>query len=157
MRIAAQLYPRFEDAADAAARLEAAGIPRGDIAIVGNDPRADRQDVERVADDVLDHHGAAHGATLGGFFGGTAGVLAGAGIVALPGLAPVIAVGWMVAGLLGAGAGAALGGLIGQLTDHGLSHAEAEAFAEALRGGDALVVVRGAAAEVARARVLLGG
>src|SRR5689334_5753138 len=39
--------------------------------------------------------GAAKGATTGGLLGGAAGLLAGLGMLAIPGLGPVVAAGWL--------------------------------------------------------------
>ena len=47
--------------------------------------------------------------------GGGAGLLAGLGLLAIPGLGPVVAAGWLAAPAVGAAAGAAAGGLVGAL------------------------------------------
>ncbi|GJE62646.1 hypothetical protein MPOCJGCO_4779 [Methylobacterium trifolii] len=74
--------------------------------------------------------------------GGGAGLLAGLGLLAIPGVGPVVAAGWLVATVTGAGVGAAAGGLIGGLTGAGLSEHEAERYAEGVRRGGTLVTVR---------------
>jgi hypothetical protein len=140
------LFDDYEAAARAVDELEAAGIPHADISIVSNrsEPAAaaPRPAVEpsHPADDAMD--GAGTGATVGTVIGGGAGLLAGLGLLAIPGLGPVIAAGWLVAALTGAGVGAAAGGLIGGLTSAGLSEGEAETYAEGVRRGGTLVTVR---------------
>lgn len=57
--------------------------------------------------------------------GGGAGLLAGLGILAIPGLGPVLAAGWLASTLVGAGAGAATGGLVGALAGAGIDDADA--------------------------------
>ena len=68
--------------------------------------------------------------------------VAGLGALAIPGVGPVVAAGWLVATVTGAGLGAAAGGLLGALTGAGLSEAEAEAYAEGVRRGGTLVSAR---------------
>jgi len=79
----------------------------------------------------------------GGLIGGAGGLLAGLGMLAIPGLGPVVAAGWLASTLVGAGvgaaAGAATGGIIGALTDSGESEADAHVYAEGIRRGGTLV------------------
>ena len=140
------LFDDYEAAASAVDQLEAAGIPHADISIISN-----RRDIERpapqpsggvapVVADATDSAGT--GATVGTVLGGGAGLLAGLGLLAIPGLGPVVAAGWLVATVTAAGVGAAAGGLIGGLTGAGLSEGEAETYAEGVRRGGTLVTVR---------------
>ena len=62
--------------------------------------------------------------------------------MAIPGLGPVVAAGWLVATLTGAGIGAAAGGLGGSLTGAGVSERDAHAYAEGVRRGGSLLTVR---------------
>ena len=134
------LYDHYDDAAAAVTKLEAAGVPHGDISLVGNktDLAADG------AGDTTAHAatGAGTGATLGTLLGGGAGLLAGLGLMAIPGVGPVVAAGWLVATLTGAGIGAAAGGLAGSLTGAGMSETDAHAYAEGVRRGGTLLTVR---------------
>ena len=86
--------------------------------------------------------GAGAGASLGTILGGGAGLLAGIGALAIPGVGPVVAAGWLVATLTGAGAGAAAGGLLGALTGAGVPEGQAQGYAEGIRRGGTLVSVR---------------
>jgi hypothetical protein len=56
--------------------------------------------------------GAATGGSIGAAAGGAAGLLAGLGLIAIPGVGPVVAAGWLVATLTRALAGGATGGVI---------------------------------------------
>jgi len=144
------MFDRYQDAAEAVRRMETAGIPRSDISIVSNDPshrehhgnaaHAYRDRTDDTADDAAD--GAGTGASLGTLLGGSAGLLAGLGMLAIPGLGPVVAAGWLASTLVGAGAGAAAGGLVGSLAGAGVSEADAHAYAEGIRRGGTLVTAR---------------
>lgn len=147
-RAVTALFDDYDAAARAVDKLEAEGIPHADISIVASDP--ENRLSERAAQpgraapaaesDAVD--GAGTGATLGTVLGGGAGLLAGIGLLAIPGLGPVVAAGWLVAAVTGAGVGAATGGLIGGLTGAGLSPREAETYAEGVRRGGTLVTAR---------------
>jgi uncharacterized protein (TIGR02271 family) len=148
-------FDRYEDAADAVRRLEAAGVPHRDISLIANN-QGDRYSSHASRtwgeDSSLDDddHGAATGATVGTLAGGGAGLLAGLGMLAIPGFGPVVAAGWLVPTLVGAGAGAAIGGLAGSLVDVGVDENDAHAYAEGVRRGGALVTVRASETDVSR-------
>jgi hypothetical protein len=143
-----RLFDTYEQAAKAVADLEASGIPHSDISIVANNTEGRIGDTgstvtSRAAD--VDHDagtGAGTGATLGTVLGGGAGLLAGLGMLAIPGIGPVVAAGWLVATALGAGAGAAAGGLLGSLVGAGVDEADAHVYAEGVRRGGTLVTAR---------------
>jgi hypothetical protein len=137
-------FEDFNDAADAVVRLEKAGIQHKDIALIAkNDSdRYTSQTEGRRYDTGAELDGAGAGATIGTLIGGGAGLLAGLGTVAVPGVGPVVAAGWLISLLVGAGAGAALGGLAGALMDVGVDERDAYAFHEGVRRGGALVTVR---------------
>ncbi len=74
------------------------------------------------------------------------GLLAGIGSLAIPGVGPVVAAGWLIATLTGAGVGAVVGGgaggLVGSLTHAGVPEDDAHVYAEGVRRGGSLVTVR---------------
>lgn len=144
------LYDHYDDAAAAVTKLEAAGIPHTDISLVGNK-------TVTTTDGMGDHAatGAGTGATLGTLLGGGAGLLAGHGLMAIPGVGPVVAAGWLVATLTGAGIGAAVGGLVGSLTGAGVSETDAHAYAEGVRRGGSLLTVKADEAHSAAAARIL--
>src|SRR6478609_4395720 len=136
-----RLYDNHSDAQAAVTKLEAAGVPHSDISIVANnsdgwfDGKKDRD-----GDGVDDRAEAAGtGAGVGAGIGGAAGLLAGLGLLAIPGLGPVVAAGWLAATAVGAAAGAATGGIVGALTQAGVSKEDAEVYAEGVRRGGTLV------------------
>jgi hypothetical protein len=153
------LFDDYEVAARAVDELEAAGIPHADISIIANRPGLGT--AAEPAGGGSAHHpaeavdGAGTGATVGTVLGGGAGLLAGLGLLAIPGLGPLVAAGWLVAAVTGAGVGAAAGGLIGALTGAGLSEGEAETYAEGVRRGGTLVTVRADESRADRVLTLL--
>ncbi len=148
-RTVTALFENHEAAAAAVDRVEAEGIPQTDISLVSSrteeaDPGRLVPQVDRPKSESEAAEGAGAGATVGTVLGGGAGLLAGLGLVAIPGVGPLVAAGWLVATITGAGVGAAAGGLFGALTSAGLSEAEANAYAEGVRRGGTLVSVRAA-------------
>jgi hypothetical protein len=149
-----RLYDNYSDAKRAVGRVEAAGVPHSEISIVANNSDnwfdANKK-VDRDRDGVDDRaEGAGKGAGIGAGLGGAAGLLAGLGLLAIPGLGPVVAAGWLASTALGAAAGAATGGLIGALTEAGISKEDAHAYAEGVRRGGTLVSARVAEGDRAR-------
>ncbi|WLR95323.1 general stress protein [Shinella zoogloeoides] len=134
------LYDDYSDARAAVSALEARGVPSNDISIVSNN--AD----DRYSKDTNAAEGAGTGAGIGAAVGGVGGLLTGLGIVAIPGVGPVVAAGWLAATAAGAAAGAvaggAAGGLIGAMTDSGVPEEHAHVYAEGVRRGGTLVTAR---------------
>ena len=140
-----RLYDRYADAERAVTALESAGIPNSDISIVANnsDEWYNSGKKDRDRDGVDDRaESAGKGAGIGAGLGGAAGLLAGLGLLAIPGLGPVVAAGWLAATAVGAAAGAATGGIIGALTEAGVSEEDAHTYAEGVRRGGTLVTAR---------------
>jgi hypothetical protein len=149
-----RLYDNYADAQRAVQSLENAGVPHSDISIVANNSDNWYNSGKRVdADDV--EEGAGKGAGIGAGVGGAAGLLAGLGLLAIPGLGPVVAAGWLAATAVGAAAGAATGGIVGALTEAGVSKDEAPVYAEGVRRGGTLVSARVSDADRARLDAIL--
>jgi hypothetical protein len=154
-----RLYDNYRDGQKAVSALESAGVPHSDISIVANNADSwygtDRK-VDRDRDGVDDRaEGAGAGAGVGAGLGGAAGLLAGLGMLAIPGLGPVVAAGWLAATAVGAAAGAATGGVIGALTEAGVSKDDASTYAEGVRRGGTMVSARVADADKARYEAIL--
>ncbi len=149
-RTVTRLFDRFEDAKSAVAELERMGVPHSDISIVASNADGAHANDDRTvtADEKAREAGkdASRGATVGAGLGGAGGLLAGLGLLAIPGLGPVVAAGWLasmaVGAVAGAVAGGATGGLVGALTHNGVDEKDAHIYAEGVRRGGSLVSAR---------------
>ena len=154
-RTISRLFDSRTQAETAVRDLEAAGIPDRDISLIARHAREDRSFVEKTEAG----EGAGKGAATGGVIGAGAGLLAGLGILAIPGLGPVVAVGWLastaVGAIAGAAAGGAAGGLLGALKHEGVDEADANVYAEGVRRGGTLVAVRADDARLAQIEAVL--
>lgn len=142
-----RLFDDFAAAQQAAANLRDAGVDEADISLIANN--ADKWYAPDYA------AGAGKGAAIGAGFGGFGGLLAGLGLLALPGLGPVVAVGWLAAAAAGAAAVGAAGGVIGMIAEAGVAVNDAEVYAESIRRGGSLVSARVAAADKDRLEAIL--
>lgn len=154
MRTLTRLFDDHLSASDAVRALERNGFESDDISLVSHGAEGSRRDDDALRDGSADRESrgddaaedAAKGAGIGGAVGGGVGLLAGLGMLAIPGLGPVVAAGWLASTAVGALGGAALGGgaggLIGALTDSGESEEDAHVYAEGVRRGGTLVSVR---------------
>lgn len=166
-----RLFDTYADAEAAVGALEQIGVPHDDISLASSD--ADRagafsatrggphdRDGDGHPDEGLDDHGdVTRGASTGAAIGGVGGLLAGLGLMAIPGLGPIVAAGWLVATVTGAGlgaaGGAATGGVVGALKNSGHTDDEAHVFSEGLRRGGTLVSVKTDEASAADIRGIL--
>lgn len=105
------------------------------------------------ADEVTDNvgnesaEGAGIGATTGTVLGGLGGLLVGLGVLAIPGVGPILAAGVeinaLASTLAGAGIGAAAGGIIGALVGLGIPEEQAKVYNDRVKAGEYLLVVSG--------------
>jgi uncharacterized membrane protein len=123
-------YDNYDTAAAVVENLEAAGISTTDISVVGHDGRTNDSN-------------AAEGAGLG--------------MLAIPGIGPVVAAGWLASTAAGAVAGAAAGGLVGSFTSAGVDEDEANYHAETVRRGGTVVSVKAPDAHVAKVEAIMDG
>ena len=140
------LFDTFEEAKTAVANLETAGVPHADISLVANNAHGDHDHLTKAMNAEEAAKDAGRGAGIGATVGGVGGLLTGLGIMAIPGVGPVVAAGWLIAtaagALGGAVVGGAAGGVVGALTKSGVREEDANVYAEGVRRGGALVTAR---------------
>ncbi|WP_018250177.1 general stress protein [Orenia marismortui] len=129
------LFNDQEAAKSAISSIKDLGISEDKISLVAKN--GEDQDIEAGAEMGAEGQNLVDGTTTGGAIGGVAGVLASAGLLAIPGLGPVLAAGPIAAGLTGAAAGGVTGGLV----DYGIDQQEGERYAGEVEGGNILVAV----------------
>jgi hypothetical protein len=151
MKTVSRVYDTYAQARAAVAALEAAGVPSSEVSLVANKYVSGQYE---EADDV---NKTATGAGIGGVMGGGAGLLAGLGLIAIPGLGPVVAAGWLAATAVGVAAGATAGGLVGALVGAGEPEEHANVYSESVRRGGTLVTARVADQNAARIQAVLDG
>ncbi|KAA0690214.1 hypothetical protein DTW90_30035 [Neorhizobium sp. P12A] len=155
MKTITGLYDSYSDAKTAVKALEDAGVPSDDISIVTN--KTNGVDVEGQGTHAAD--GAGTGAGIGAVAGGAGGLLAGLGMLAIPGVGPVVAAGWLAAtaagAIAGAVAGGAVGGIVGAMVESGVPEEDANLYAEGIRRGGSVVTARVDESRVASAEAIL--
>jgi hypothetical protein len=145
-----RLYASYDDALQVALALKEAGFTDRELSLVANpgaNPESHEAFVEYAdAEPGATAEDAGTGASVGGVLGAAAGLMAGMGVLAIPGIGPVVAAGWLAStlavGAAGAVAGGAVGGIVGALSAAGTPEADANLYAEGIRRGDSLVTVR---------------
>jgi len=120
-------------------RLCAAGFSHDDISVLLPDQAGTREFAHEQHTRAPE--GITAGVTAGGAVGGTLGLLAGIGLLAIPGLGPLLAAGPLVAALGGAAAGGALGGVAGGLIGLGIPEHDAHHYESKVRAGGVLISV----------------
>ena len=143
-----RLFDNYADAEAAVRDLESLGVPHADVSLASNDHDRVGAHRERSGDaESVNHAGdVTRGTTTGAAIGGVGGLLAGLGLLAIPGIGPVVAAGWLATTLAGAGlgaaGGAATGTIVGAVSGAGPSDDDAHVYAEGVRRGSTLVSAR---------------
>lgn len=144
------LFDTRSMAEQAVQALVDSGVSRDDVSVVANNNADDTQTTGDASHGDTAATGAATGALGGGVLGGTLGLLVGLGVLALPGIGPILAAGPIAAALgaagttalVGAGIGAVSGGLLGALVGAGIPEEDANYYAEGVRRGGTLIMAR---------------
>ena len=141
-----RLYDSYDTALQATLALKEAGFGDRDISLLANRAATLYAEERPYAETSAAADDAGTGASFGGVIGAAAGLMAGMGVLAIPGIGPVVAAGWLAStlavGAAGAIAGGVTGGIVGALTGTGTTEQEAQVYAESVRRGDTLVTVR---------------
>lgn len=161
------LFDTYAEANQAVQALEHLGIAHDDISIVANNADGSHSGVGGGTSantgtdtgNVNDHGDVSRGTNTGALLGGAGGLLAGLGLLAIPGLGPVVAAGWLASTVAGAAiggvGGAATGGIVGALKNSGHTDEEAHVFSEGVRRGGSLVSARVSDGHVDQALAIL--
>jgi len=135
MRTVSALFSNTVQAKLTVAALVASGIHAEEIAIISSGSEGE-----------LTENAAGVAAGTGALVGGTAGLLTGLGLMAIPGLGPIVAAGWLASTLTGAVSGAAIGGIAGNvyrsLVEAGLSETDANIYSAGIEQGGTFLAVR---------------
>ena len=142
--------------------LRAAGFNMERVSVIAKDADSKGEiagvDVKESADNKADE-GATKGALTGGALGGLTGLLVGLGLLAIPGIGPIMLAGAeataIATTLAGTALGATAGGLIGALVGLGIPEKEAKAYGDRVARGDYLVLLNGSESEIAEAQRIL--
>ena len=141
-----RLFDDYSDAKSALNDLERLGVSHDSISIVANNADGAHGDHDMSLDDVNDRGDVSRGVSTGAAVGGVGGLLAGLGLLAIPGLGPIVAAGWLASTVVGAGigaaGGAATGTIVGALKDAGHTDDEAHVYSEGVRRGGTLLSAR---------------
>jgi hypothetical protein len=138
--VAYGIYPDRTAFDKALEGLRAAGFRNSDISAILPERDHTSRDLAHEINTKAPE-GIATGASTGAAVGGVLGWLVGIGMLAIPGIGPLVAAGPVVAALAGAGAGGATGGLVGGLIGAGIPEVEAKRYAGRIREGGYLITV----------------
>jgi hypothetical protein len=133
------IYNNRADAVRGVDALLAAGFRNDDVSVLAADVNTTRE--LATEKNTKAPEGATAGAVTGVVAGGTFGLLAGLGLLAIPGIGPLIAAGPIMAALAGAGAGAATFGIVGALVGLGIPEYEAKRYEGHVKDGGILVSI----------------
>ncbi len=162
-------FSNHADAETALRELRDSNFPMNQVSVVGHDvdrnsnmagaDGSDRfSDLNNKEGNRADE-GAKTGATAGGAVGGLTGLLVGLGMVAIPGVGPVMLAGAgvtaLATALTGGAIGAATGSIVGGLVGLGIPEAQAKKYSDRLDQGDYLVMVQGSDDDIHRAQNIL--
>ncbi|KIL36448.1 low temperature-induced protein [Cohnella kolymensis] len=133
------VFDTQEGAVRAIEDLKRQGFTSDEISVVGKNT----DEINEVTDETGTKapETAAAGAATGGLLGGAAGLLAGLGLLAIPGVGPILAAGPIAATLTGAAVGAGAGGIVGGLIGLGIPEDEAREYGDYVDNGKILVMV----------------
>lgn len=144
MRTVTRSYESYDAARRVVDDLQAAGFPAANISLIGRH-------------ESTDNSNAGEGAGIGAALGGAAGLLAGLGLLAIPGVGPVVAAGWLASTAAGAAAGGVTGGIIGAFTSAGEDEESANYYAETVRRGGSVVSVKAHEDQAPAAEAIMDG
>ena len=162
------LFDDFAEAQTVVQELVDAGFSRNDISIAANQTASgySGDGTTGAVTGAGEGHAVGKDAGIGAGIGGAVGLLAGLGLLAIPGVGPILAAGPLAAvfgvgvvgsTLSGAVVGGVVGGLVGALTHIGVPKEHAEYYTEGVRRGGTLVTVNAPDGQAEEAVNILNG
>jgi hypothetical protein len=153
-------FPSHAEAERVVLELQKEGFDMQKLSIIGKD----YQTTEQVRGFLTWKDTAKAGATGGGywgsFVGGLFGILAGAGVLFIPGMAPIVIsgpivgllAGWLEGTLVGGAGAGAVGGLAGALGGLGIPKHEVLKYETKIQAGEFIILVTGSNEDVSQAK-----
>ncbi|MHC5715817.1 MAG: general stress protein [Nostoc sp.] len=156
-------FPSHAEAERVVLELQKSGFDMQKLSIIGKDYQTTEHVRGFLTWKDTAKAGAAGGGYWGSFVGGLFGILAGAGVLFIPGVAPIIIAGpiagifagWLEGTLVGAAGAAALGGLAGALSGLGIPKYEILKYETQIRAGEFIILVTGSNEDVSQAKQML--
>lgn len=138
------IFENENEAINVIKRLKEIGYREDDITVVAKDKeKMDRIDDQTDVNTKTQGDGGkvGAGAAIGGTIGGLAAALPALGLLAIPGIGPILAAGPIAVILGGAVAGGVAGGLVGALAEMGVNEEEAKKYEHQLEQGKIIILV----------------
>jgi uncharacterized membrane protein len=156
-------FPSHIDAEKAVIELQSKGFDMEKLSIIGKDYRTTEQVRGFLSWKDTAKSGAAGGSYWGSFIGGLFGILAGAGVLFIPGMAPIVIAGpvtgvlagWLEGTLVGGAGAAAVGGLMGALGGLGIPENEVLKYETKIQSGEYMLLVTGSEHDANHVKILL--
>jgi hypothetical protein len=164
-------FAEYQNVEPALTELKASGFPMAQVSLIGRDLDAQTTAAGAKTTTNIAELGNLHsdrdrpqataknGAIAGTAFGSLTGLVVGVSSLALPGVGPLMLIGATATALAtaatGGAIGAAVGGLVGGLVGLGIPDERANLYGSRVAAGNYLVIVEGAAVEIARAAEIL--
>jgi hypothetical protein len=159
-RRAVGVFKNREDLEDTLKALKRSAFDMNRVSLIArhiDDVEGAREVTEEHGNEAKE--GAAAGAVTGTILGGLGGFLVGVGLLAIPGIGPILAAGAeinaLASTLAGAGIGAASGGIIGALVGMGIPEERAKVYNQRVKAGDYLLMVSGSREDLGRAQDIM--
>ncbi len=156
-------FPSHTEAERVVLELQKKGFDMQKLSIIGKDYQTSEHVRGFLTWKDTAKAGATGGAYWGSFVGGLFGILAGAGVVFIPGMAPLVIAGpiagvlagWLEGTLVGGAGAAAVGGLAGALSGLGIPKHEVVKYETQIQAGEFIILVTGSNEDVSQARQIL--
>lgn len=156
------IFAKIEDAVAALTELKTAGFPIEKISVISRNTEEDREIANLVKSTESGNQAeenTATGAFTGGALGTVAGLLVGLGILAIPGIGPIMLAGAeataLATTLAGSAIGTAAGSFMGAFVGLGIPEAQAKSYYERVSRGAYLVMAEGTEEEIVIAQNIL--